>query len=409
MVSITVDIAAPPSAIDPQVPVEVLYVPDQYNIIIDFAHSTGPVVGGGVSLSETDSDQNHPSIPAKIKINNPDNPNSGYNAYAFGNGLESDRIRDDYNETTLKWSPRATNVVEDYGQEVKSSSLCYSGIYKEETSLNALNEFNLSKANFKNLDAEFGSIQKLYARDTDLVVFQENKVSRVLYGKNLLSDAVGGGQVSSIPEVLGTQVSIRGEYGISNNPESFAEWGDIMYWTDERRGSVLMSEGSQIVDISNTGMKDYFRDLFRDDPNTQHWGAFDPYRSQYIIASNDDDATPCTLNIKPTSGYYPGKPSGLNKVNLSPDFDVVSNTSWTMSIAYSAGTGWVTGFPASGFGNQSIYLGVADNLTGAIRTATITITYCGGKTETYDITQGAGNKVEVRPIVLSNFNSNSLF
>ena len=52
---------------------------------------------------------------------------------------------------------------------------------------------------------EFGSIQKLHARDTDLLVLQEDKVSRVLYGKNLLSDAVGGGAVTSSPQVLGNQ------------------------------------------------------------------------------------------------------------------------------------------------------------------------------------------------------------
>jgi hypothetical protein len=38
-----------------------------------------------------------------------------------------------------------------------------------------LNEFNLSISNFKYLDRKFGSVQKLFARDTDLVVFQDDK------------------------------------------------------------------------------------------------------------------------------------------------------------------------------------------------------------------------------------------
>ena len=67
----------------------------------------------------------------------------------------------------------------------------------------------MSNANFKYLDQDFGSIQKLYSRDTDLVVFQENKVSKVLYEKNLLSDAVGGGTIASIPQVLGTQIVVE--------------------------------------------------------------------------------------------------------------------------------------------------------------------------------------------------------
>ena len=95
----------------------------------------------------------------------------------------------------------------------------------------------------KDLDPGYGSIQKLHARDTDLLVLARRiKVSRVLYGKNLLSDAVGGGAVTSSPQVLGNQISDRGEWGISFNPESFAEWGSRIYWTDSRRGAVLSIE-----------------------------------------------------------------------------------------------------------------------------------------------------------------------
>jgi len=386
---------------------EILFVPNPYNVIIDLAHSSGPTAVGYASLSDIEQDQsatNPVGQPARIKINHPSNPNSAYNAYSFGNGLESDRILDDYNETTLEYSVRATNTVDIYEQERKEASLCYSGIYRADTSTNGLNEFNLSKANFKDLDLEFGSIQKIFARDTDLMVFQENKVGRVLYGKNLLSDAVGGGSISSIPEVLGTQISITGEYGISYNPESFAEWANMMYWTDERRGAVLRSDGTTVGDIAKAGMTDYFRDLFKDNPKTQHLGVFDPYRHQYVLASNDQTATACSLSIKPTSENYPATPSGVSTPNDKPDFIIFSNTSWTISIAYGSGSGWVTNYPVSGFGNYSVHLAVADNLTGVVRTATITVTYCDGETETFDITQAAGDTVTVRPIV--SFNGN---
>jgi hypothetical protein len=196
-------------------------------------------------------------------------------------------------------------VIDNYEQETKEASVCYSGIYKGDTSINRLNEFNLSKANFKNLDREFGSVQKLFARDTDLLVLQENKTSKVLYGKNLLSDSAGGGQISSVPEVLGTQMAYAGDYGISFNPESFAEWGNSIWWCDERRGAVLQMTAGQIVDVAKYGMKDFFRDAFKENPKTQKLGVYDPYRNQYVLASNESTSLPCSLRLSINGQKYP--------------------------------------------------------------------------------------------------------
>jgi len=226
--------------------------------------------------------------------------NSNFNSYTFGNGVESMVIREDWNGRHLKLSPRVSSTFEDYQQERAEEALTYSGIYRafgENSAKNNLNEFNLSLANFKYLDKAFGSIQKLNARDTDLVVFQEDKVSKVLFGKNLLSDAVGGGSVASIPEVLGTQISYAGEYGISKNPESFAQWGNDMYFTDEYRGAVcrLGLQGG-IFEISSFGMSSWFRDLFIDLPGKQKIGGIDPFKDKYVLTARD-------VNLSTTIGF----------------------------------------------------------------------------------------------------------
>jgi hypothetical protein len=57
----------------------------------------------------------------------------------------------------------------------------------------------------------------------------------------------------------------------------------------------------------------------------------------------------------------------------------------------------VTGLPASGYGDQAIYLGVANNNSGAARTAILTFTYCSGATATFTITQARSGK----PVVIS--------
>ncbi len=174
-------------------------------------------------------------------------------------------------------------------------ALTYSGVYQQTTAINRLNEFNLSLGNFKYLDRFFGAIEKIYARDTDLVVLQENKISKVLYGKNLLSDSTGGGVVASIPEVLGTQIAYIGEYGISNNPESFAIWGNNLYFTDARRGAVLQLAENGLFEISSNGMKNWFKANL--DPATQKLGMFDPYFEHYVLANNNQAVQYCIFNV----------------------------------------------------------------------------------------------------------------
>jgi hypothetical protein len=106
----------------------------------------------------------------------------------------------------------------------------------------------------------------------------------VLFGKNLLSDSTGGGQVASIPEVLGTQIAYQGEFGISNNPESFAQWDDNMFFTDSQRGAVLRLGNDGLFEISSNGMKAFFNTSFKSQPDTLKIGVFDPYYKRYILS-----------------------------------------------------------------------------------------------------------------------------
>lgn len=302
-----------------------------------------------------------------------------YNAYCFRNGVESNRIRDDFNGSYMQYSPRVSSTIENYEQEHVPQGLTYSGVFRQDTGTNRLNEFNLSTANFKYVDRFFGSIQKLYARDTNLIVFQENKISTVLYGKNLLSDSAGGGAIASVPEVLGTQISFVGEYGISLNPESFATWGNDMFFTDARRGVVLTISGNDLGEISMQGMKDWFRDLFITGTNKQKIGVLDPYSQMYVLTSNDSTSSPCQLSISPTSVTVD---KSAQTTNI---FDIFSNSGWVITGI----PAWMTVSPSSGTGDQDVMADIAANTTGATRTATLTITASCGNVVTVTITQTA--------------------
>ena len=357
----TIPIIGPPSGY-----YNILYV-TEYVVVIDWTFVTGATTPGNVFYQSWEQDQSS-TDDLIIELNNVTSDNSDFNAFAFGNGVESNRIYDNFLRPTMKYSPRASSVIEDYEEQNKYASLCYSGIYKGDTSTNRLNSFNLSQANFKNLDIRYGPIEKIFARDTDLLVLHQDKITKVLYGKNLLVDAVGGGQVTSVPEVLGNQIAHPSEYGISNNPESFAKHANILFFSDARRGAVLQMLGDEVVEISDSGMRNYFRDIMKDNPNTQKLGCFDPFNNTYVIAFNNQNVVPCSLQISPINLSLNKDEKGLLL------FSIVSNGPW--SISYSSD--WLYVNTTSGFGNQNIFGSVTENDTEDIRSESVTINYCDG-------------------------------
>lgn len=216
-----------------------------------------------------------------------------FNCFSFGNGVESYKVRDSIVGREFNLGERVTSVsAQDYKEAHRFSDITYSGIYNPESNLNKLNEFNLGLLNYKYLESSFGYIYVLDGRETDVLCLQEDKVSYVLAGKNLLSDAAAGRALTTVPEVLGTQIARTEKYGISHNPESYVQWGADRYFTDVKRGAVIHIQGDsmqsdQLRVISEFGMRTWFRDEFINTQTTQKLGGYDPYMNEYVLTSND--------------------------------------------------------------------------------------------------------------------------
>ena len=124
--------------------------------------------------------------------------------------------------------------------------------------------------------------------ETNLIVFQEDKVSKALIDKDAIFNAEGGGAVTSSNVVIGQIVPFTGRYGISKNPESFAVYGSRKYFSDKNRGVVLRLSsgaggGDGITPISDYGMRSFFRDKLK--TATRIVGSFDAYHQSYIISA----------------------------------------------------------------------------------------------------------------------------
>jgi len=184
-----------------------------------------------------------------------------FNCYSFGNGVESDRIRDDFNAPQIDNGIKVSSTFLNYGEEKKTSGMIFSGLYNSTSGVNNLNQFNMAEKITKDINTTYGSLQAMIARDNDVVVFAEDKVMRVQSGgKDALFNADGNPQLTATNKVLGTTMPFTGDYGISKNPESLATDNYRMYFTDTQRGAVLRLSNNGITPISDAGMKNYFRE-----------------------------------------------------------------------------------------------------------------------------------------------------
>jgi len=232
-----------------------------------------------------------------------------HDCYTYGNGVESYRYRDLSTTKDFALGERVTAVSNNaFAEADRFAGLTNSGVYSGSNNVNNLNEFNLGLVNFKDCELVFGPIMKLHARQTDILVLQEDRISYVLADKNLISDAAGGGAIISTPIILGQQVARIEEYGISFNPESFSSWGRDMYFSDTKRGAVLKLTGASIKSdtlevVSTFGMRSYFRDKFVDQLNTQKLGGYDPYMQEYVFSSNNT-SVPLPTVLSPCGGQF---------------------------------------------------------------------------------------------------------
>ena len=269
-----------------------------------------------------------------IPIANYNTPNqliNWFNCYSYGNGVESNRIRDDYNAVTIDKGPKVSTVLDEpYAAERRGSGFIFSQIYNSTSGINRLNQFIQAEPITKDLNPIYGTIQKLHARDTDLISLCEDKCLRVLANKDALFNADGNSNVTSNQAVLGQAVPYAGEFGISKNPESFASYGFRVYFTDKNRGAVIRLSRDGITNIADKGMSSFFADNLR--------------TSTTAIGSYDDDKDIYNLTLNNLSNYWQKRLSLDADYQLDPDCEDAPNSlvpSTTVSFKESV-DGWTS-------------------------------------------------------------------
>jgi hypothetical protein len=174
--------------------------------------------------------------------------------------IEESRIVGGYNNTSTDLGVRAYINEEKINQRHRFNSLIYSGVYNANTGVNSTNVFSVSENISKSIDPSYGEIKRTVSYDTNLIILQESKVSQSLIDKDTIYTSEDGTATNPPGTVLGQTIPYVGEFGIGNNPESFADFGMRKYFADPYRGSILRLSRDGLTEISQNGMTDYFRD-----------------------------------------------------------------------------------------------------------------------------------------------------
>jgi len=241
-----------------------------------------PMPTGGPTWQQ--GDPNPPVISFRKIINFDNIPQAYADTPAEDWLLEESRITGGYNNTSVDFGVRAYLVEDEPNQSHKFSSIIHSGIFNSRTGVNQTNQFAVGQDISRTVDPANGSIQRLYSEDTNLIIFQENKVSRSLIDKDAIYSAEGNASVTSTNLVIGQNVAFAGEYGISKDPESFAVNGYRKYFTDRSQNVVCRLSMDGITVISNYGMVDYFRDKLSSTAAGLIIGGWDSHNKQYVLS-----------------------------------------------------------------------------------------------------------------------------
>ena len=227
--------------------------------------------------------------------------------------IEESRIKGDFNGKSVDYGVRAHITDESYEEETRENALIYSGIYNSRTGVNNTNQFPIDKPITAAVDIQKGSIQKLYAKDKSLNIFQEEKVSYFPVNKDIIYTSEGVPLATSSNVFLGDIVPYSSNYGISNNPESFAEYAGRIYFTDKAKGAVLRLSRDGMTEISNYGMRTYFRDNLSDATEIHlAWDVYD--KNLTLTAKRPSDSFTVTFDesVNGWTSFFSFIPQGFS-------------------------------------------------------------------------------------------------
>jgi hypothetical protein len=219
--------------------------------------------------------------------------------------------------TAPNWTSKSTsigrpNAIGNSQEQTYITEIDYSEPYVENTNIFGVSRFYDSNF-FSDISESYGAIKRMYSYGDYITVLQELRVSRLLSNKYFINTAdLSGGVIGQTQNVFSSPSYFPQEYGCQN-PESFAAFGDSMYWVDRIRGAVCRMRGGGIESISEIKMSTYFESNLGDpvisafinlaSDNALIKGAYNIGDAEYIVNLATVDEVKCTTASNGSYSY----------------------------------------------------------------------------------------------------------
>ena len=270
-------------------------------------------------------------------------------------------------------------------QLYRKASITYSEPFNYDSQDLLLSSFNLSLANFDDFDNSYGSIKFLQNSADSLICIQQNKMSVIPVGRNIIQYASENADLVASNNILGTPQYMAGNYGCDDNPESVSIRFGRVYFSDIRSGKVLAFGASGIEPISEKNMDSFFSKKFAD--ATKYTSAvdlnsgYDPDNDEYLVSINDiyNSSVVVTHSGGSTTAVLSTDSSGI--ITSSPVFGSEylnydnANIDWDdLFTNYNDAGNGVIYLDRNDIGNVQLDSALSENLSGSFNIVATTTT-----------------------------------
>ena len=275
-----------------------------------------PINQHGSTLFTTQGDVRFRLTPCKTPVYSAPNWNVGVPAdWEYKTiFLESPSVSEAFQ--SKDWSKGRAHAVFERSSEVRRfNGVTYSDAYAEDVANLSLSSFNPSLGNFDSLESKFGAINYIGNYNDNLVALQENKLSLIPVGKNIIQYAEGSGNVAISTKVLNPPRYASGDYGCGGHPEAVLIQDNDVFFVDESRQAVMRLGGEQLAPISEKNMSSFFEDFFKAG-HAKYVSGYDPRISTYFITGYGgtvDGYEPQTV------GYDVARGAWQSRYSFTPD------------------------------------------------------------------------------------------
>lgn len=176
--------------------------------------------------------------------------------------MESSNVSDLFRSQAKEYG-RIHYVNEQASRNYNESGIIWGDKSSAETLRPTITSFP-SSSTFLDLPKKFGPIDYLYDIGSQLVAFQETKISEIQVNKSITTAANGGENLALSRSVLNDPRFYKSDLGSNKRPESILVVDNEFYFVDEDKKAVCRLSGQQIDVLSDRKMSSFFEDYLAD-------------------------------------------------------------------------------------------------------------------------------------------------